>query len=136
VEKDGGLAEVARRRFGGVARVVVGDFLLMGAEELGGLFDFVISNPPYVSYERISPELRATYRRLFSVARGRFDLYMLFFEKALSLLRPGGGWSSSRRRSTSTCSPPRHFGGSWLGTPWRSWRLWTRGPSETSWPTR
>ena len=90
VEKDGELAEAARRRFGGVARVVVGDFLLMGAEELGGLFDFVISNPPYVSYERISPELRATYRRLFSVARGRFDLYMLFFEKALSLLRPGG----------------------------------------------
>jgi SAM-dependent methyltransferase len=89
-EKDGALAEVARRRFGGVARVVVGDLLLMGVEELGGPFDFVISNPPYVSYERISPELRATYRRLFSVASGRFDLYMLFFEKALSLLRPGG----------------------------------------------
>jgi len=50
VEKDGVLAEVTRRRFGGVAQIVVGDFLLMEAEELGGLFDFVISNPPYVSY--------------------------------------------------------------------------------------
>lgn len=90
VEKDGMLAEVARRRFGGVARVAVGDFLLMGAGELGGPFDFVISNPPYVSYERINPELRATYRGLFSTAKGRFDLYILFFEKALSLLRPEG----------------------------------------------
>lgn len=35
-------------------------------------------------------ELRERYRRLYRTSVGRFDLYMLFFEKALSLLKPGG----------------------------------------------
>jgi len=89
VERDPVLAEIARRRLGGLARVITGDFLLMSARELG-LFDYIISNPPYISYERIDPQLREEYKRLFRVAQGRFDVYMLFFERALSLLKPGG----------------------------------------------
>ncbi|AFA38725.1 putative O-methyltransferase [Pyrobaculum oguniense TE7] len=91
VEVDQALAEAARRRFAGErVRIVRGDFLLMSAGELGGLFDYVIGNPPYVSYEYIDPPRRELYKRLFTTAVGRFDLYILFFEKALSLLRPGG----------------------------------------------
>ena len=91
VEIDPRLAAEARRRFAGIpgVEVVEADLLSLSQRELGA-FDLVISNPPYVPYEAIDPALRARYAASFSVARGRFDLYFLFFEKALELLRPGG----------------------------------------------
>ncbi len=58
------------------------------AEE--GSFDYVLGNPPYVPIEGLSEEEKARYRSDFRVAKGRFDLYLLFFERALSLLAPGG----------------------------------------------
>jgi len=92
VEIDEELVEIARRKFKmhPQVKVVHGDFLLLSEEELGGKFDYVISNPPYVSYEYIENEKRKIYMKLFSVAKNRFDMYMLFFEKALGLLKPGG----------------------------------------------
>jgi len=78
------------------ARAVIrrdGKITLRGADFLlgdFGTFDFIISNPPYVRLERLSEPERALYRRKFRTATGRFDLYMLVFEKALRSLAPGG----------------------------------------------
>ncbi len=53
-------------------------------------FDYIIGNPPYVPITGLTMAERAEYRRRFRTATGRFDLYLLFFERALSLLKPGG----------------------------------------------
>lgn len=91
VELDSTLAHEAREAFAGMSniRIIEGDFLTMSDEVLG-MFDYIIGNPPYISYEKIDPVLRSTYKRMFKVATGRFDIYMLFFEKALRLLKEGG----------------------------------------------
>ena len=68
-------------------KVMTQDFLL--TKDLG-LFDFIIGNPPYVAFEQIEEEKRGYYRRLFGSAVGRFDMYFLFFEKALKHLAPKG----------------------------------------------
>ncbi len=54
------------------------------------LFDYIVGNPPYVPITGLSPAERTSYRRRYSTATGRFDLYLLFFEQALRLLKPGG----------------------------------------------
>jgi SAM-dependent methyltransferase len=91
VELDPELARIACAKFAGLdkVRVIQGDFLTMDPDELGN-FDFIISNPPYISYEKIEPSRRNLYKFMFEVAYGRFDTYMLFYEKALKLLKPGG----------------------------------------------
>lgn len=53
-------------------------------------YDFIIGNPPYVPITELSEEEKARYRLLFETARGRFDLYLLFFEQALKSLKPDG----------------------------------------------
>jgi hypothetical protein len=53
-------------------------------------FDFVVGNPPYVPIEGLDDDEKARYRSEFDTATGRFDLYLLFFERSLSLLREGG----------------------------------------------
>jgi adenine-specific DNA-methyltransferase len=45
--------------------------------------DFVIGNPPYVPITALADEEKRKYRKLFQTAKGRFDLYLLFFEQAL-----------------------------------------------------
>lgn len=52
--------------------------------------DIVVGNPPYIRLEDISDELVAEYRRRFSTMVGRADLYVAFYEAALSQLKPGG----------------------------------------------
>jgi len=92
VELDSKFVEIARNRFKGIDRVKIiqGDFLTIEGHVLGGKFDYVISNPPYISYEKIPLDERKKYRRLFKCAVGRFDTYMLFFEKGLNVLKPRG----------------------------------------------
>jgi tRNA1(Val) A37 N6-methylase TrmN6 len=92
VEKDPNLVSLVHKKFEGFneVRVVQGDFLTISEEDLGGKFDYIISNPPYISYEYIDPQSRELYRKLFNTAIGRFDTYILFFEKALSLLKLSG----------------------------------------------
>lgn len=92
VEIDQRLAEFARNSFRDYPniRIICGDFLTIDEKEIGGKFDYIISNPPYISYEKIPANMRRVYRRTFNVATGRFDIYMLFFERGLSLLKPGG----------------------------------------------
>lgn len=59
-----------------------------------GSFDIVIGNPPYVSIRELARQRsRAGIQKLkerYCTARGNFDLYVLFIERALEWLRPGG----------------------------------------------
>lgn len=52
-------------------------------------FDVVIANPPYVNVEEISEEIKKSID-LFQFAYQKYDLYVLFYEKALSLLKDNG----------------------------------------------
>ena len=88
VELDPKLIERARTAVGSDKNVdlMESDFLLGDI----GSFDYVICNPPYVRIEKLDELEKETYRSLFETAVNRFDLYILFFEKALKILRPSG----------------------------------------------
>jgi adenine-specific DNA-methyltransferase len=77
---------VARFRDVPAVKVLRQDFLT--AQD--GPFDYVVGNPPYVPITELSESEKDTFRRRFATARGRFDLYLLFFEKALRLIGPNG----------------------------------------------
>lgn len=53
-------------------------------------FDVVVGNPPYIRYEQIPAELLSGYKQQFHTFHYRADLYILFFEKTLKHLNPGG----------------------------------------------
>jgi hypothetical protein len=53
-------------------------------------FQYIIGNPPYVPIEGLSDTEKNRYKTTFDTAVGRFDLYLLFFERALNLLAPEG----------------------------------------------
>lgn len=55
-----------------------------------GEFKYIVGNPPYVPIEGLDEEEKECYRREFDTAIDRFDLYLLFFERALSLLAESG----------------------------------------------
>jgi methylase of polypeptide subunit release factors len=55
-----------------------------------GSFDYVIGNPPYVPIQKLEDEEKEDFQVRFDTAYNRFDLYFLFFERALELLKPGG----------------------------------------------
>lgn len=55
-----------------------------------GSFEYVVGNPPYVPIEGLSEAEKARYKAEFETAVGRFDLYLLFFERALELLADDG----------------------------------------------
>ncbi|MFT4200495.1 Eco57I restriction-modification methylase domain-containing protein [Gordonia sp. (in: high G+C Gram-positive bacteria)] len=52
--------------------------------------DFVIGNPPYIRSDDLDDEVEAQYREQWETMRGRADIYIGFYERGLSLLRPGG----------------------------------------------
>lgn len=60
-----------------------------GIFEQGG-FDVIIGNPPYVAITGIDFNLRRIYEKMYQTAVGRFDLFMLFLEKSINLLKEGG----------------------------------------------
>ncbi len=82
-------SEVARSRFRKYASVEIrdSDFL---TDEQEGTYDFIVGNPPYVPITELSERERQHHRERFETATGRFDLYLLFFEQALKLLKPAG----------------------------------------------
>ena len=88
VELEPGRAAYATRRFADVPEVSIrqADFLDPSHDR----FDFIIGNPPYVPITALSIAERDRYRRTYLTASGRFDLYLLFFEQALHLLRDDG----------------------------------------------
>ncbi|MCW4002812.1 MAG: N-6 DNA methylase [Candidatus Bathyarchaeota archaeon] len=58
-----------------------------------GGFDVVMGNPPYLDSEemvRSQPELRKAYARTFETAKGNWDIFCIFLEKGISLLKDGG----------------------------------------------
>jgi hypothetical protein len=71
------------------------DFHLWFSEvfEKGG-FDVVIANPPYISameFKKFYPaKERETLNGIFATAKGAYDIYVLFIEKGIRLLKKGG----------------------------------------------
>lgn len=88
IEMDRGRAESARLALASIDRVEIRteDFLIPRTES----FDYVIGNPPYVPITRLNEAEKARYREVFRTATGRFDLYFLFWEQGLRLLKPQG----------------------------------------------
>jgi adenine-specific DNA-methyltransferase len=87
VDSDPARVAFCRERFAGFEQIEIrsADFLLTESNH----FDYVIGNPPYVAITELSSSERIEYRKRYITAQGRFDLYLLFFERALSLLKPG-----------------------------------------------
>jgi adenine-specific DNA-methyltransferase len=88
VESDPRHVDVLRSRFRGdeAVRIVSADFLAADPES----YEFIVGNPPYVPITALSEDEKRRYRARFVTARGRFDLYLLFFEQALNNLAPDG----------------------------------------------
>ena len=57
--------------------------------ERGG-FDVVIGNPPYIPTERIASADKSYYEEKYQSAYGRINVYPLFYEKGLTLLKNNG----------------------------------------------
>jgi adenine-specific DNA-methyltransferase len=78
------------------ANIIEADFLSDEILRPGGRlsvfpsFSAVVGNPPYVAATRLSAAAKDALRRQFETASGRIDLYILFFERGISLLHPGG----------------------------------------------
>jgi tRNA1(Val) A37 N6-methylase TrmN6 len=88
VESDPRLAGEAKEAFRGRHEVETRqrDFLPQPTER----FNFVIGNPPYVSILGLTESEKQDFRATYETAQGRFDLYLLFFERALKILKPEG----------------------------------------------
>ena len=58
---------------------------------IDGLFDYVVGNPPYISYLDLDQEARIKTKENFkSCSIGKFDYSYAFIEKGLQLLKNGG----------------------------------------------
>lgn len=82
IELDPNRADEARQIFEDVPEVSIqqSDFLSTCDNPI---YDYVVANPPYVSILNLDSEEKERYRSEYRSARGRFDLYMLFMEKAI-----------------------------------------------------
>jgi adenine-specific DNA-methyltransferase len=88
IESQPDRARQAQIAFGSVPEIEIrqSDFLTEPIEN----FDFIVGNPPYVPITRLSDVEKENFRCAYETARGRFDLYLLFFERALKSLKPNG----------------------------------------------
>lgn len=66
------------------------DFLLT---DLNLKFDCVVGNPPYIRHESIDEVSKIAYKNSFKLFKYRADLYIIFYEKSLSLLKENGSLS-------------------------------------------
>jgi len=59
-----------------------------------GGFDAVIGNPPYINSlileKTLSPEIKPYWKRKFTSASGAFDIYIIFMEMGINILRKYG----------------------------------------------
>ncbi|MBU4547315.1 MAG: Eco57I restriction-modification methylase domain-containing protein, partial [Euryarchaeota archaeon] len=58
-------------------------------------FDIVIGNPPYVNIYKISQNKGEVeyFKKIYETAHKKFDLYVLFIEKSISLLKDNGSFA-------------------------------------------
>jgi adenine-specific DNA-methyltransferase len=63
----------------------------MFGRSLGGGFDIVVGNPPYLFISNLDRVVRENYARRFETAEYRFDLYGFFIERAIRDFIPVGG---------------------------------------------
>ena len=61
-----------------------------GSIMVDGAFDVIIGNPPYVRIQTLSRDEADYYREFYQSAFGSFDIYILFLEQAIKLLKPEG----------------------------------------------
>jgi hypothetical protein len=66
----------------------VDDYLLTPHDDSS--VDFVVGNPPYIRLEDVPDARMRAYRQECQTMTGRSDIYVGFYEIALSALRPGG----------------------------------------------
>lgn len=59
-------------------------------DSLPGAFTHLVGNPPYVRVQNLEADGRKRIAGRFRLVRGATDLYLVFFELGLRLLRPGG----------------------------------------------
>lgn len=61
------------------------------AFDFGVTFDYIIGNPPYISYKEIDRENRKKIKQQFySCSVGKFDYCYAFIERGIKLLKPSG----------------------------------------------
>jgi len=74
---------------------VAGDKAFKWAEQFpeimkNGGFDVVIGNPPYINNRNLPAKDKTLFEKKYSTAQQQYDIYVLFYELALSLVKPGG----------------------------------------------
>ena len=86
--------------------------LLQSPGSMEQFFDIVMGNPPYLPIPSIDPADRREYRRHFSFAHGRFNLFYLFLEKSRFWMKPHASsvWLVPDRVLLNTqCGEMQHF---------------------------
>ncbi len=69
-------------------KLICGDSLIMDCH---AFFDYIIGNPPYISYKLLDEETRKFVKENFFVcSTGKFDYCYAFIEKSVDLLNIGG----------------------------------------------
>lgn len=64
------------------------DFL---KEDFNNVYDYVIGNPPYITYHDMNENQRKFLKKYFSTCeKGRSDYYYAFIEASIKVLSPGG----------------------------------------------
>ena len=53
-------------------------------------FDLIVANPPYIRVQGLDKEKSEYYKKIFKSATDKYDIYVLFVEKFLPLLKDGG----------------------------------------------
>jgi len=84
VELDTNHVSKAKKKFQNYPEITIQhrDYLIQNDEK----YDYIIGNPPYVPITQLSEKEKELYKPIYETARGRFDLYLLFFEKSVKSL--------------------------------------------------